>query len=156
MVQANLNDLRFIGTESMDAVVSISSLEHNSLENLAAVVSELMRVLKPGGRLIATVGASRDVDSFHEPSSGWCFTDATLRSVFGLDSDCVSNFSEYDLLFDQLTENQELQHNLAAFYYRSGRNGMPWGRWDPQYQSVGVVKVKRGARTVPAEGSRIG
>ena len=31
---------------------------------------------------------------------------------------------------------------LAAFYARSGDNGMPWGKWDPQYQPVGVCKVK--------------
>ena len=37
----------------------------------------------------------------------------------------------------------ELRDNLASFYFRSGDNGMPWGKWDPQYQPVGVCKVKR-------------
>ena len=39
---------------------------------------------------------------------------------------------------------RELRGKLADFYYQSGKNGMPWGKWDPQYQPVGVVKVKRG------------
>ena len=72
-----------MASESVDAVVSISSLEHNTLEDLPAIVTELMRVLKPGGRLVATVGASKADDWFHEPSQGWCFTEQTLRSIFG-------------------------------------------------------------------------
>ena len=38
-----------------------------------------------------------------------------------------------------------VRDNLARFYFQSGDNGMPWGKWDPQYQSVGVRKIKSGA-----------
>jgi len=38
---------------------------------------------------------------------------------------------------------QELRDHLAEFYFLSGDNGMPWGKWDPQYQPVGVCKVKQ-------------
>jgi hypothetical protein len=44
---------------------------------------------------------------------------------------------------EKLRACTELRENLASFYFRSGENGMPWGKWDPQYQSVGVLKVKR-------------
>lgn len=33
--------------------------------------------------------------------------------------------------------------NLAEFYCRSGDNGMPWGKWDPGYEPVGILRVKR-------------
>ncbi len=47
---------------SIDAIVSISALEHNPPEELPAVVKELMRVLKPGSPLVATLTASADQD----------------------------------------------------------------------------------------------
>ncbi|MCI0519649.1 MAG: class I SAM-dependent methyltransferase [Chloroflexi bacterium] len=136
----SLSDLR---DNSVDAVVSVSALEHNTPEALPGVVVELMRVLKPGGLLLATLGAARDADWFHEPSKGWCYTDNSLRRVFSLAPQADTNYAHYDELMASLRQCAELQENLAAFYARSGDNGMPWGKWDPRYQAVGVRKVKR-------------
>ncbi len=138
----DLADMPSIPDNSVEAVVAVSALEHNSPEGLVKVVNELMRVLKPGGMLLATLGAARDTDWFHEPSQGWCYTEASLRRLFSLPGETISNYSQYDELFATLKNCTELSHNLASFYYQSGNNGMPWGKWDPQYQSVGVVKVK--------------
>ena len=87
--QSDLRDLSRMKSDSVDAVVSISSLERNTLEDLPAVIAELLRVLRPGGRLVATVGASKTEDWFHEPSRGWCFTEDTLRSAFDLSADSI-------------------------------------------------------------------
>lgn len=138
----DLQRLADIRDDSLDYVVAVSALEHNPPENLNRVVVELMRVLKPGGRLLVTLGAARDQDWFHEPSKGWCYTEATLRDVFDLSSRAPSNYDRYDELFAALQNSAELREDLAAFYARSGENGMPWGLWDPQYQPVGVCKVK--------------
>jgi SAM-dependent methyltransferase len=138
----DLRSMPDVMTDSIDAIVSISSLEHNSPEDLRAIVHELMRVLKPGGKLVATLGGSKEKDWFHEPSKGWCYTEATLRDLFKLDSASISNYEQYDELFGLLRDCAELRDNLARFYFRSGNNGMPWGVWDPKYQPVGVVKVK--------------
>lgn len=127
---------------SVDAVVSISALEHNQPGELRACVAELMRVLKPGGKLVATLGAAKEQDWFHEPSKGWCYTEATLRDIFDLPADCPSNCDRYDELFEALRDCAELRDTLADFYFKSGNNGMPGGVWDPKYQPVGVVKVK--------------
>ena len=35
-----------------------------------------------------------------------------------------------------------LSRTTSDFYVASGNNGMPGGRWDPQYQSVGVARWK--------------
>ncbi len=140
--QSDLRDLSSVESGSFDAVVSISSLEHNTFDDLPTVIAELLRVLRPGGRLVATVGSSKTEDWFHEPSRGWCFTEDTLRSAFDLSADCPSNYGDYDKLMADLIACRELADNLAPFYFRSGNNGMPWGRWDPVYQSVGVVKTK--------------
>lgn len=138
----DLKNLASIDDNSMDAVVSVSALEHNQPDELALVVEELLRVLKPGGALLATLGAARDQDWFHEPSFGWCYSEASLKRIFDLSQDVPSNFQDYDKLFADLRECAELRENLAKFYFQSGDNGMPWGEWDPQYQSVGVCKVK--------------
>jgi SAM-dependent methyltransferase len=131
-----------IRDDSLDAVVSISALEHNPPHKLRDVVAELMRKLKPGGLLIATLAASKYKDWFHEPSKGWCYTEASLRDLFQLSAECPSNYREYDELFDALKNCSELREDLSPFYYRSGNNGMPWGIWAPGYQPVGVVKEK--------------
>jgi ubiquinone/menaquinone biosynthesis C-methylase UbiE len=101
-----------------------------------------MRVLKPDGKLIATMAAAREEDWFHELSKGWCYSEATLREIFDLSSDCPSNYDRYDELFESLRNCNELCDNLADSYFQSGNNGMPWGIWDPKYQPVGVVKIK--------------
>lgn len=130
---------------SVDAVVAVSALEHNAPDQLERVVTELLRVLKPGGPLLATLAAARAQDWFHEPSKGWCYTEASLRRAFQLDPQAPSNYAQFDQLFEQLRGCRELRENLAKFYFRSGDNGMPWGKWDPQYQPVGICKMKADA-----------
>ncbi len=138
----DLKSLADVADNSLDFVVAVSALEHNSQEELGSVVSELLRVLKPGGALLATLCAARDQDWYHGPSQGWCYTDASLRLRFDLPGDTPSNYPHYDELFIALRGCAELRDNLAAFYFRSEHNGMPWGKWDPQYQPVGVCKIK--------------
>lgn len=138
----DLGNLVDIAENTLDAIVAVSALEHNPPEQLPAVVAELMRVLKPGGMLLATLGAALDQDWYHTPSAGWCYTEETLQNLFGLLRDVPSNYDQYDALFAELVNCAELRDNLASFYSRSGDNGMPWGKWDPQYQSVGVCKIK--------------
>ena len=139
----DLRHLSDLTNASLDAVVAVSSLEHNPPEELPVVVAELLRVVKPGGMLIATLGAARDADWLHLPSQGWCYTEASLRRLFDLPADAPSNYGVYDALLAALRGCAELRDNLASFYFRSGDNGMPWGRWDPQYQTVGVCKGKK-------------
>jgi SAM-dependent methyltransferase len=138
----DLKTLTCIADSSLDAVVAVSALEHNSPEGLAAVVNELLRVLKPGAPLLATLCAAPSEDTWHAPSSGMCYTDASLRRLFQLDAAAPSNYAQHDELFESLRASTELSNGLARFYARSGENGMPWGKWDPQYQPVGVCKVK--------------
>lgn len=138
----DLQSMPHLQSASIDAAVSISSLEHNSPEELVGCVQEIMRTLKTGGKLIATLGAAKEQDWFHEPSKGWCYTEESLRKLFNLPADCPSNYDRYDDLFTELCTCAELRDNLADFYYKSGNNGMPWGIWDPKYQPVGIVKVK--------------
>ncbi|MCJ7660565.1 MAG: class I SAM-dependent methyltransferase [Anaerolineales bacterium] len=139
----DLVDLVDVPSCSQDAVVAVSSLEHNSPRALQEVIKELMRVIKPGGVLLATLGAARDEDWFHEPSKGWCYSDVTLKRIFNLSQAVSTNYEQFDELFSALHNCGELRDNLASFYSNSGDNGMPWGIWNPEYQPVGICKVKR-------------
>ena len=138
----DISSMADIPDDTIDFIVSISSLEHNSPDALRECVTELMRVLRPGGKLTATLAAAKERDWFHEPSGGWCYTEATLRDIFDLPPDCRSNYHIHDRLLDELRTCAELRDNLADFYFKNGNNGMPWGHWEPQYQPVGVVKTK--------------
>ena len=53
-----------------------------------------------------------------------------------------SNFIDFDIIFNDIKNSNELQLRLSDFYYKSGDNGMPWGKWDPKYIPVGVIKWK--------------
>jgi SAM-dependent methyltransferase len=135
-------DLRTLGdldTNTIDEVVAVSALEHNPPDELPDVIAELRRVLRPSGRILATLGAARDKDWFHEPSQGWCYTETTLRRLFSINPSTASNYTRYDAILDGIRDSAELRDNLAAFYFSSGSNGMPWGVWNPQYLSVGVM-----------------
>jgi ubiquinone/menaquinone biosynthesis C-methylase UbiE len=138
----DLNSLPDIPADSQDAVMAVSALEHNSPDKLGKVVEELMRILKKGGVLLATLCAAPDEDWYHEPSQGWCYTESALRNAFGFEDEVASNYESYDDLMEQMRDCAELRDNLADFYYESGDNGMPYGIWDPQYLPVGVCKVK--------------
>lgn len=138
----DLSKLEDIRTESVDAVVAVSALEHNSQSDLHLVIKELLRIIKPGGKLIATLVAGKNKDFWHEPSQAWCFTDESLKQIFDLPEETRSNYSQYDSLFESLRDCAELRYGLAKFYSNSGTSGMPWGKWDPQYQPVGVCKIK--------------
>lgn len=136
---ANLID---IPDNSMDYIVSVSSLEHNLPDELERIVDELMRVLKPGGKLIATLGAARGKDWFHEPSQGWCYTEVTLRKLFKMPLETISNYNNYNQLFDSLNNCQELYDNVHISYRLTRKKGLPRGKWDLKYQPVGIVKIK--------------
>jgi hypothetical protein len=65
-----------------------------------------------------------------------------LRQLLDLPPDTPSNYALYDELLAALKDCAELRDNLASFYFRSDEKGMPGGVWNPQYQPVGVCKVK--------------
>ncbi len=145
LYQCELTDLRDVESESVDAVVSVSALEHNPPDVLAQIVPELLRVLKPGGMLLATLAATDGADWYHEPSRGWCYSEESLRRCFDLAPDVTSNYGAYAELFARLRASEVLRENLPAHYFQSGDNGMPWGIWDPKYMPVGVRVTKLAA-----------
>lgn len=130
-----------VKANSIDAVVSLSAMEHMGMDDIPDAVKEFERILKPGAPMIITTSASRDKDWFHQPSKGWCFSELTLKKMFGIFSErAFYDVSEYDKLMEQFRSSQELKRRLSSLYFVSGDNGMPWGRWNPEYLPVGILK----------------
>lgn len=141
--KSDLKDLSLLPDNFVDGVVSVSALEHNDHKDIEKCVEEILRVTKPGGQLFITVSASQSEDWFHDPSKGWCYSEASLRKLFQMSEDVPSNFSLKDSFFQKIKEEKnELHKRLSRFYFKSGNNGMPWGKWEPKYQPVGIIKIK--------------
>lgn len=137
-IVGNLCSCPEIPSDSYDAVVSLSALEHIPMEQLPITVGEIRRMLKPTARwAVTTSGTEQAHRWFHEPSKGWCFSTHDLESIFGTSK--LSNGQA--IATEVLTHYREceyLQGHIAQFYKRSGNNGMPWGKWDPKYVPVGI------------------
>ena len=141
--RTDLGSMPLIPDNFFDAVVSVSAFEHNSKNGLGAVIAEVTRVLKNGSPLLVTTSATNGQDWYHEPSKGWCFGEQSLRDLFDIRTGYSTNFKEYDYILSCLSRpGNELQIQLAPFYFKSDSNGMPWGEWLPQYLPVGVRRLK--------------
>ncbi len=137
---SNLNKLEKLENNTIDAVVSVSALEHNPPDELAPILMELKRVLKEDGTMYMTISAAKE-SFFHEPSYSWVMDEADLKQYYQINKEYLSNFNRFDEVFADLCNSKRLSQWLTAFYYRGAKNGMPWGKWDPQYQPVGIVKA---------------
>lgn len=72
-----------LASESIDAVISISAIEHADIGLFHENIKELSRLLKPRAPLLLTTSAATsDENSYHEKSSGWCFSLRALKAFF--------------------------------------------------------------------------
>jgi len=136
LVQGNLANMPEIKSDSFDAVVSLSSVEHIPLDELSRAAAELRRVTKPAAVwAITTSGTDQPTTWYHEPSKGLCFGEETLSSVFHAKAEGTASAQN---VLDNYRNNSYLKEHLARFYGKSGNNGMPWGKWDPKYIPIGI------------------
>ena len=140
MYCANVLDMSDIPSQSIDAVVSLSAVEHMSPDDIPQALIEFERVVKPGGGIVVSTSASKDTDWFHTPSKGWCFSKKSLSKLFGLENDSAFVFEDYERILSGYNESKALKKRLSSVYFASSRNGMPLGNWAPQYLPVGIVK----------------
>lgn len=96
-VHASLPGGLRIDDNCWDYVIAASSIEHNGLETLKAIVKLGMRLLRPGGKFIATLMAHKVAGKV---GSLYALDAQTTEEVFGLEAD----FSQYDALFQKFSE----------------------------------------------------
>jgi ubiquinone/menaquinone biosynthesis C-methylase UbiE len=132
----NLCQLVEIPSDFFDAVVSLSSLEHIPTDILDEALQEINRILKPNALwAVTTSGTEKSSTWFHEPSQGYCFSSSDFEERFGAKS---LKAQEPSTVLDKYQNCSYLKENLADFYKKSGKYGMPWGIWDPKYIPVGL------------------
>lgn len=127
---------------SVNAVVSVSAMEHMHREDIPKAVQEFERILNPNGIMAITLSAARDDDWFSETAQGWCFAAATLRDLMDVSIDDLFSADDYDRVMAGLQPSQALIKRMSSSHFISGENGMPWGQWDPKYVPVGIVKTR--------------
>jgi ubiquinone/menaquinone biosynthesis C-methylase UbiE len=135
-IRGNIVHMPEIKTDTFDAVVSLSAIEHLPMERLEAALQEISRVLKPGSHwTMTTSGTEKNQSWFHEPSRGWCFSEKDLQHRLQAQP---KEGQDPSAVLMQYQSCEYLRTHLADFYKRSGNLGMPWGRWDPRYIPVGI------------------
>jgi ubiquinone/menaquinone biosynthesis C-methylase UbiE len=141
--RADMTRMRELADASVDAVVSVSAVEHMEMDDVRLAVREFKRVLKKDAPIVVTTSASKDLDWFHENSRGWCFSLGTIQSMFQLPLPAVGGFENYDRILEAYRYSDTLKNRLSSLYYVSDQNGMPWGIWDPKYVPVGISTNNR-------------
>jgi SAM-dependent methyltransferase len=134
----NLCHMPEVPSGSFDAVVSLSAWEHIPYEILSQAISEIRRVLKPEAKwAVTTSGTEKSETWWHEPSQSNCFSADDLVTIFQAHS---SQNQIPEIILDSYRDCEYLKDNIANFYKKSGKYGMPWGIWDPKYIPVGLSK----------------
>lgn len=137
-LKGNLCHIPELPDNTFDAVVSLSAIEHIPLENLEAALYEIKRVVKPDGRWAVTTSGTKMVETwFHELSQSNCFSSHDLEKIFGANPKGKQSPQE---ILQKYQNNSYLRENLAKFYFKSGKYGMPWGKWNPKYIPVGIFR----------------
>jgi hypothetical protein len=78
-------------------------------------------------------------ETFHEESHSWLLDKEGLEAAYLLEGPW-SNYDRFEEIAAEIQNPRYLKRYLSHSYFRSGRNGMPWGIWKPEYLPVGIRK----------------
>jgi ubiquinone/menaquinone biosynthesis C-methylase UbiE len=137
---ADFSNLQSIPTGSVACVVSMSSIEHNDFGRIAPAIREFERILPEGGLMLVTTSAVKEKEIYLEGCQGWCFTAPTLKKIFEMEG-ASDNYNLYDEIFDRLVTNEFIRSRIPQLYFERGDNGLPFGKYPPLYQPVGIAKM---------------
>ncbi len=136
-IAGNLCSMPEIPKRTFDAVVSLSALEHIPLDQLGNAIEMIQNVLKKDAKWAVTTSGTEQTNTwFHEPSKGLCFSEEDLRKYFHA---YPRNVQYPAIILEKYRNCDYLKVNLAEFYFKSDKYGMPLGIWDPKYIPVGLT-----------------
>lgn len=139
--QYDISNLNKIKTNSIDAVISVSAIEHiEKTNNIRKAVKEFHRVLKPGSCILITTSTTNKKSWFHKPSRGWCFSRKCLNQLFNVDMK-NNKWKNYQKVFNNIDKNYYLKNNIPDYYYYTKKCGLPYGKWEIVYLPVGIKKT---------------
>ena len=138
--QACLDDLACLESGEFDAVISVSALEHNSPEKIPKIMSELRRTAKCGALMLLTISTSPKGGE-HRPSHSWLLTEDEIVKAYSMPDGYITNFAHMAQINQEMQTPSRMHRWLASSYYRGGDNGMPWGKWAPQYLPMALAII---------------
>jgi ubiquinone/menaquinone biosynthesis C-methylase UbiE len=98
----------------VDAVISISAIEHADIKLFHENIKELTRLLRPAAPFLLTTSATIEKENtYHEKTSGWCFSLASLKKFF---PECKVEFDS-DSCVKSLIESEVFKGRLDPYYY---------------------------------------
>jgi ubiquinone/menaquinone biosynthesis C-methylase UbiE len=142
LYQADMRNMNEIPENTIDAIVSVSAIEHLEFDSIKLAINEFTRVLKQNHPMIISTSASKYHDWYHQPSQGWCLSLETLSSLFAFGDEYANAFDDFDDVMSEYRNNSFLKEHMASIYRISRNNGMPEGVWEPEYIPVGIVTTK--------------
>ena len=139
-VRAAFHDIP-LADMSVDALVSVSAIEHADKKLMKENIAEMKRVVKTGGPLlITTSAAASSEDSFHEKTKGLCFSENSLIQMSSATTPQEFNYTKIE---QALLETKEWVSRIDAYYaedpasefYKKKMKKLP-------YLAVGVKIIK--------------
>ena len=102
--------------ESVDAIISVSALEHADYGLLQENLSEFRRVAKADAPILITTSATNARENtFHEKTKGVCFSKKTLESFS--EKMVIKNFN-YDQIESNLLGSELFISRLDNYYVK--------------------------------------
>ena len=118
-------------SEYADAVISVSAIEHADINLFHQNIKELSRLLKPRAPLLLTTSATTsDKNTYHEKTSGWCFSLSALKVFFPgckiiFDAKyCARSLIESEIFIDRL--DSYYYQDKDTFCYKKRLEALPY------------------------------
>lgn len=128
----NFEKLNVFLDNSIDIIIWISSIEHNSKEEIIKLVNKSMRLLKPNGLFLATIPISEETKWF-EPSEQ---TNLSLE-------DCIKIFNSPNVIGDFAKIKQKYRNNILNLHNRYKNRYGKFDSTDPAFITGGIEMYKK-------------
>lgn len=98
----------------VDALVSVSAIEHADKTIMDKNISEMIRVVKNGAPILITTSATNQLeDIFHDKTKGWCFSQGNLKKMIAAED--PQSF-EYEKTEKELLDTKEWVSRIDPYY----------------------------------------
>ena len=99
---------------SVDAIVSVSAIEHADQTLMEKNIFEMKRVLKKGAPLLITTSATnQEKDVYHKKTLGWCYSKASLNNMAAIKN--INKFN-YKLAEKEILESKLWRTRIDSYY----------------------------------------
>lgn len=112
-IRAPFHDIP-LSDSSIDAIISISAIEHADINLFEKNILELTRILKTNSPMLITTSATNETENkFLEKFSGWCFSQTFLQNKFKN----ANLLFDYNHTYKNLLNSKILKSRIDPYYY---------------------------------------